>query len=111
MFAHESGWEIATTFKRLDHRAARRRITEGDCDISQPLFIVDSPNRGTFGALQKFFRGPRKQRDERRCIELVPRRKVGFGSEVGVTIPRADQLTVVAAVDTIAEQRSQLFGD
>jgi len=92
-------------------RFVGRSIAERHSDIPQPAFVADAPDRRTFGAFEKFVLAPREQIDQLRTVEAVARREIGQGGFAGVFIPRADQLAVIAAVNAIAQQWPQLFGN
>src|SRR3989344_8470312 len=41
----------------------------------------------------------------------MARSEIGFGSRLRETVPRADQLAVIATIDAVADQGAQLLGD
>ena len=64
MLAHERGWIIGARTQRADDRIARRCVAERDCDIAQPAFVTDAPDRAAFRLLQKLLLAPAEERDQ-----------------------------------------------
>src|SRR5471030_2307169 len=50
---------------------------------------------------------PREQVGQLRIVQAVAHAKVWLAADFGVAVPRAGKLTVVAAVDAVADQRPQ----
>jgi len=48
---------------------------------------------------------------ERHIIQAVPHRKIRLDRSLRKTVPRTYQLTVIAAVDAVSDQRAQLDRD
>src|SRR5262249_58437737 len=54
---------------------------------------------------------PAKELREFFCIEVVPHLEVGVRRGAGKLVPRAYELTVIAAEDAVADRWAQLHGD
>src|SRR4030067_394096 len=54
---------------------------------------------------------PREQFHQRHIIQAVPYREIRLAGGLRKAVPRARQLTVVAAVDPVADQRAQIYRD
>lgn len=86
-------------------------VAEGHGDVAQPAFMTEAAQRAAFGTVQEFLFTPGEQIDESGRVQAVTRQKIAFRRVAGMTVPRADQLAVVTAVDAVAEQRAQRFGN
>src|SRR5690349_7252903 len=89
--------------QRLHHLSTPRRISQRDGEIAQPAFIPDAPNRAAFGAREKLFFAPREQLHQPRFVQRVTRREVALRRKARELVPRAHKLTIVTAVDAIAD--------
>ena len=87
------------------------RITQRYRNISQPSNMTDAADRAAFGAAQKFLFAPAEQLDQRGAGQAVARVEVGQRAAAGEFVPGADELTVVAAIDAVADQRPQFQRD
>lgn len=54
---------------------------------------------------------PGEQVQQPRRIQRVAGRKIRLRRQMGVAVPRTDQLAVIAAVNAVAHERSQGFGN
>jgi hypothetical protein len=73
--------------------------------------MADAADRAAFGAAQKLFFAPAEQFDQGGAGQPFARVEVGQRAALRELVPGADQLAVVAAVDAVADQRAQVFGD
>src|ERR1039457_1312239 len=90
------------------HYDTLSRITQCHGNIAEPLFVANAID-GTarkLGFELSFI--PREQLRERHIIQPVPHCKIRLDCGLRKTIPWARQLAVVATVDAIADQRTQL---
>src|SRR5205823_12340295 len=62
-------------------------------------------------ALVEFGLAPGEQLDQGGPVEPVPHRKILFPGNPREPVPWADRLAIVAAVDPVADQRTQLLGN
>src|SRR5690606_13731767 len=89
----------------------RRRVPERDRDIAQPALVARAADRAALGAPRPFVLGPAEELDELRGVEAVARREIGQRGAPRELVPRAEELTVVAAEDPVADERAQRLGD
>ena len=69
--------------------------------------MTDTPNGAALMTIVEFFFGPAKEVREVYRIKAMARCKVGQGCLLGEPVPGADPLAVIAALNSIAHQRSQ----
>ena len=108
MLAHQGGGVLRTAAQCLEHFGRGRRIAESDRDVAQPSLVADAADRAAFRALQEIRFAPRKELDQLRAVEAVPRREILLGGGTRELIPRAGHLTVIAAVNAIADRGAKL---
>src|SRR5437870_1192658 len=111
MLAHERRWMIRARAQRRDDARRGRRVAQGDRDVAQPPLMADAADGRAFEALIEFALGPREEAHEHRVVEVVAHREVGIVRGLRVLVPRTDDLAVVASIDAVAHERTQLFGD
>src|SRR5438270_12977635 len=97
--------------QRRHYLRAARRVAEPHGQIAQPPLVADAPDWRAAQALVELGLGPAEKVQHRRAIEAVPRREILLGRGLCEAVPRAHELTVVAAIDAVANQRTQLFRD
>src|SRR5215469_11519610 len=68
-------------------------------------------DRGAPRALFPLRLRPAKERSERRAIEVVPHLEVGMRRGARELVPRAHELTVIAAEDAVADRGTKLHRD
>src|SRR5437764_11125615 len=88
-----------------------RRIAEAHCQVAQPALVADAPDRRAGEPLVELGLRPAEELEHRGAIEPVARLEIRFIARLREPVPRADELAVVAAVDTITDQRPQLLRD
>lgn len=86
-------------------------IAQRNRDIAQPTLMADAANRRTFGFLQKLGFCPIKQLKQSRLIQSMSGFEIVFRAKFGEAVPRTHQLAIVATVNPIAQQGSQLDRD
>src|SRR5258708_33515328 len=97
--------------ERRDYRRRTWRIAEAHREVPQPALVADSPDGRAAQALVEVGVRPAEQLDERGAVEAIAHLEIRFGGRLSEAIPRADELAIVAAVDAVADQRTQLLGD
>src|SRR5439155_19041521 len=108
MLTNEGRWILCSRAQRVDNCGIRLRVAEPDGEIARPALVADATNRAAFHLRVELRFGPSEQRDQIGIIEAVTHaRKILFGRGGRIAIPRADELAIIAAVDAIADQRSQ----
>src|SRR2546425_11621578 len=88
-----------------------RSVAQAHGQIAQPSLVADAANRRAAHALVEFGFAPGEQLGQGGPVEPVPYRKVIFPGNPREPVPWADRLAIVAAVDPVADQRAQLFGN
>jgi hypothetical protein len=73
--------------------------------------VADATDWRTGQAFFELGFAPGEQFDQSRLIEPVTRREISFPREWRKAVPWAGQLAIVAAVDSIAQQRPQRLRD
>lgn len=111
MFAHQLGGIIDARSQGGERFRGRWRITQRHRDVAQPALVADPADRRTLGVAQEVRLAPREQRDQPRRIEPVAYIEIRLRRRACEAVPRADQLAVIAAIDPVAHQCSQLHGD
>ena len=69
--------------------------------------MSNTANCRALGVAQKSLLVPQKKLDQCAVVELVAGQKILFIGGRGKTVPRAEQLAVIAAGDAIADERAQ----
>src|SRR5262245_40464024 len=95
--------------QRLDHLARRRRVAQADGEIAQPPLVADAADGRALQAPVEVGLGPGEQLDQRGAVEAVARLEVLLGARLGEAVPWTDELTVVAAIDAVADKGTQLL--
>src|ERR1700690_514759 len=108
MLAHQGGGVLRAASQCFEHVGRARRIAESDRDVAQPAFVADAADGAAFRALQEIRFAPGKELDQLRAVEAVPRREILLGGGTRELVPRADQLTVIAAVNATADRGAKL---
>src|SRR6266702_2622516 len=93
--------------QRREHALAPGSIAESHGEIAQPAFVADPPDCAAGHALSKFVFGPSEKLDEPGAIQTVTHLEIRLRRKPRVAVPRANELTIVAAEDTVANERSQ----
>ena len=81
-----------------------RAVAERDSNVPQPKIIAYSIYGATGHPFVEIGRGPREQFDQCRRIEIMPHPEIRLGAQLGKTIPRTHDLTVVATIDAVADE-------
>src|SRR3954471_17710680 len=95
--------------ERRDDRRRAWRIAEAHREVAQPALVADAPDRRATQALVEISLGPGEKVDQRRLVEAIADLEIRLGRGLRESVPRADELAIVAAVDAVADQRAQLF--
>src|SRR3954470_19387225 len=109
VLAHQRRRIVPPRLQRRDDLWCGRRIAKPDGEVPQPTLIADAPDRRALQPLVEVPLGPGEQLDQRRAVEAVSRLKIRLGGRTREAIPRTNRLAVVAAVDTVADERAQFF--
>src|SRR5437764_11091370 len=88
-----------------------RSVAQAHRQIAQPALVADAANRRAAHALVEFGLAPGEQLDQGGPVEPVPHRKILFPGNPREPVPWADRLAIVAAVDPVADERTQLLGN
>ena len=73
--------------------------------------MADAVDGAAAQAIVKIVGAPAEQFGEHCIVKTVTHGKVRLAAGLRKTVPRADQLAIIAAVDTIADQRPQFLGN
>src|SRR3984957_20775628 len=103
VLAHQGGGVLRAAAQRLEQRRRGGRIAKRDGDVAQPTLIADAADGAACRALQKLRLAPGKELGQLRVIQTVAHGEVLFGGGARELVPRARQLTVIAAVDAVAD--------
>src|SRR5438874_13643432 len=87
------------------------RIAEAHGEVAQPALVADAPDRRAGEPLVELRLRPAEELHHRRAIKAVARLEIRLVGRLGKSVPWADELAVIAAVDPVADQRPQLHGD
>ena len=99
---------ILARFERGDDIIATTGVTQRNGEVAEPLLIADPANGASLRSAAPGFLVPGEQFGQLYGIEAVPGSEVSLGRPHGELVPRAYQLAIVAAVNPVADQRSQL---
>src|SRR6185437_14390257 len=109
MLAHQRRRIIASCGECRDDRGVVVRIAQADGKIAQPARVAYAADRAAFHATRELIRGPGEERHQVGIVETVAHGEIPNARGLGVLVPRTRELAVVAAVDSIADQRAQGF--
>ncbi len=90
---------------------ASKAVAQGNGEVALPALEADAANRAALGALLELRFAPIPQVEQLGLVKTVAGIEIGQGAALGITIPGADQLAVVASVDAVADQRTQFQGN
>src|SRR5579859_3158483 len=96
--------------ERGEHRRRPWRIAQAHGEVAQPALVADAPDRRAAQALVEIGLRPGEKLDQRRTVEAVAHQEIRLGRRLRKSVPRTDELAIVAAVDAVADQRTQLLG-
>src|SRR5277367_1341630 len=108
MLAHQGGRVLRAASQCLEYFGGGRRIAESDRDVAQPSLVADAADGAALRAIPEIRLAPRKELDQLRAVEAVPRREIPLRGGTRELVPRTDHLTVVAAVDAVADRGAKL---
>ena len=111
MFADQVGWMVAVGVQGGQGRGVGWRIAQSDGDVAQPALMADASDRRPGQPGLELILGPMEQIGQFFSVQAVAHGEIDFPADSGEAVPRADELTVVAAVDPIAEQWPEFRGD
>ena len=92
-------------------RGRAQRVAQGHGHVTQPALMANAPDRAALGQAQKVGLAPVQQRHQLLTDQALAFVKIRQGTTLGVAVPGAHQLAIVAAVDAIAHQRAQVQRD
>jgi len=92
------------------HHLRREARCPDHGDVAQPLFMAMRwmALPASFGVKGRFV--PCEQFGQSGIVETVAHGEIRLDGLVRKTVPRADQLAIVAAVDAVANERTQFDG-
>src|SRR5271169_3339873 len=102
MLAHQRGRVVAARRERREHLGSRASITERDRDVAQPALVADTMDGAAAHARAELLGAPGEQIRQPRRIESMADAKIRMRGSARKFVPRANELTVVAAIDPIA---------
>ncbi len=111
MLAHQRRRIVAAGLERGDDRRVVVSVAQTHGQVAQPARVADAPDRAAGHAGGELGRRPGEQRHQRGIVQAVAHRKIRLRARLGIAVPRADKLAVVTAVDAVADQRTQRFGN
>src|SRR5712664_441656 len=111
VLAHECRPVLRSRAQCREHAPAPRSITKSDGEIAQPAFVADSQDGAAGHALSEFVSVPREKVDELGAVQAVTHLEIRLRCKLRVAVPRANELAVVAAEDTVADERPQFDGN
>src|SRR5712692_10462665 len=97
--------------QRREHTLAPGSIAESDGEIAQPAFVADPQDCAAGHALSKFVFGPREKVNKLGAIQTVTHLEIRLRRELRVAVPRANELAIVAAEDSVPDERPQFDRD
>jgi len=111
MLTHQGGGMLAPCHERRHHLRTRGALPRATARLrshrSQPMRRIGLPAN----FFQELALAPSKERSEHRSIQPVARREFGQIDAPREAVPRADELAIVAAIDAVADRRTQDFGN
>ncbi len=91
------------------HLRAGRAVAKGYRQIAAPALIADAADWAPLGMFEELGLAPAPQRQQGWPMQAGAGAEIGLRAGICVAVPRADELAVVAAVDAVAHQGSELF--
>src|SRR5437879_3667868 len=107
MLAHECRKILCSRIERREHALALGSIAESHGEIAEPALVADPQDCAAGHALSKFVFGPREKVNKLCAIQTVTHLEIRLRRELRVAVPRANELTIVAAEDSVADEWSQ----
>src|SRR4030095_9062120 len=112
MLPHQRRRIIRATLQRRHHRVARRRIAEAHGDVARPALVADPADRAARHPRLELLPAQSEEVDRGGAVETVANgAEVTFRGRLREAVPRAGELAIVAAVNAIADERTQIFRD
>src|SRR5712671_2774258 len=111
VLAHECRPVLRSRAQCREHAPAPRSIAESHGEIAQPALVANPQDRAAGHALSEFVSVPREKVDELGAVQTVTHLEIRLRRELRVAVPRANELAVVAAEDTVADERPQFDGN
>src|SRR5262245_25522214 len=111
VLAHQWRRIIRTLRERGQDRRIVRRIAKADREIARPSLVAYAADCAAFHPFFELCFGPAEKRHEIGVVQSVPHIEIRLARDLRKAIPRTDQLAIVAAVDAIADQRTQFLGN
>src|SRR5262249_19094142 len=107
--ADEGRGMVRACMEGADYLGRRRRVAKAHGEVAEPPLVADAADRRALQALVELGLGPGEELHQPGAVEAVARLEVLLGARLGEAVPRADELAVVAAVDAIADEGTQLL--
>src|SRR5216683_6727911 len=111
VLAHECRPVLRSRAQCREHAPAPRSIAESHGEIAQPALVANPQDRAAGHALSEFVSVPREKVDELGAVQTVTHLEIRLRRELRVAVPRANELAVIAAEDTVADERPQFDGN
>src|SRR5262245_138709 len=111
VFAYQLGGMVRACTQGLDYRRRSGRVAKPDGEVAQPALVADAADRRALQALLELAFRPAEELHEARAVEAVAGLEIALAARPGESVPRADELAVVAAVDEVADERPQILGN
>src|SRR5258708_14559982 len=108
VLAHELRRMLRVRSQRGHDPRGRGRIAERHRDVAQPPLVTDAPDRRALEAALEFLLGPCEEPGERGRVQSVAHREGRIVGALRVLVPGAYHRAIVAAVDAVAHERTQL---
>src|ERR1044072_1983131 len=95
---------VRACMQGADYLGRRRRVAQAHGEVAEPPLVADAADGRTLQALVELRLGPGEELARGGALKAVARLEVLLGARRGESVPRADELAVVAAVDAIADE-------
>src|ERR1041384_7262432 len=99
---------VRACMRGADSLGRRRRVAQAHGEVAEPPLVADAADGRTLQALVELGLGPGEELPQPGAGGAVARLEGPLGARLGESVPRADGLAVVAAVDAIADEGRQL---
>src|SRR5438552_1018245 len=109
VLAHQWRRVLAPCIERRDDVFAVLGVAQAHREITQPTLEADAANRTAFHSYVEVRLAPRKELGQFRTIKAMADVEVGLAARLRVLVPRTGELAIVAAIDSISDQRTKAF--
>src|SRR5688572_15562666 len=107
VLADDGGGVVGTGGESGDDALVGGRIAERDGDVAEPALVARAAQRRARGALLPFPFGPFEEGDQPGAVEAVADGEVADARRSRELVPRAEELAIVAAEDSVADGLAQ----